>query len=209
MKQKKENSSFVKEVEDLFSLPKKETVSPLGVIGYKKEESGPVACYFGDYCHFDLSISSGNIKNLSIFCFCIGYMIQRHQIFRSFNEYQGSFDISQDKNQEYRISSKFTIHTFDTMLNGTGTGYIDRKENTIHLSYCEKTGLQLQNQKSYQFQIERLENDVLLHIYDEKERKLLESFLLEGKKQLEDIPYCDLENKSLKKIFEGRRNEDN
>lgn len=197
------------ELKKLFSLPKTEILSPLGIIGYKKGEEKPIACYYGDHCHFNLSLSSGNIKNLSIFSFCIGYMLQRHEIFSIFYEYGGSFNISHDGNEHYTVNNTFKIRTFEFTLQGIGDGYIDRKEDSIYIFYQEETDRQPKKKKSYQFQLEPLEEDTLLHIYDERKRKLLESFLLEGKKNFEDIPFCDLKNKSLKKMFEGRKDENN
>lgn len=198
----------IEKIENLFP-PVKEKKEPLGLLGYTKEEQGVTAHYNGNYCHFTVSFNNGSVENLSIYSFCLGYMINRNQIFRSFNEYQGVFRLIPCTENSCKILSSYHIHTFDFVLDGIGSGFIDRQEDSLQVSYTERTKNQVSKNQSYQFQIERLENESLFHIYDTKERKLLESFLLEGNKGLEDVPYCDLENKSLKKMFGECRNGNN
>lgn len=198
----------LEKIEDLFPSSK-EKREPLGLLIYVKEEQGTTVHYNGNYCHFTVSFENGSVENLSIYSFCLGYMINRNQIFRSFNEYQGVFHLLPLTKNSCKVLSSYHIHTFDLILDGIGSGFIDRQGDSIWVSYNERIKNQAPKNKSYQFQIERLENESLFHIYDTKERELLESFLLEGNKGLEDVPYYILENKSLKKMFGECKNDNN
>lgn len=195
---------YKKEIENLFSDSKKKKEKAFGVIFYDSSEK---ACYGGDYCHFTVFLPSKNVKNLSIFSFCLGYIIDRSQTFHSFNEYQGNFKISYEDENTYLIDSELKIVTFDQILPGSGIGSINLGEDLVQVSYKENFSDKLFHLWDYRFQMEYLENDSLFHVYDQRERKLLETFLLEENKRLEDVPFCNLENKSLKKMFGESKND--
>lgn len=197
---------YKKEIENLFSDSKEKKKKNFGVITYESSEK---ACYGGDYCHFTVSLLSKDVRNLSVFSFCLGYVIDRSQIFHSFNEYQGDFKISYEDENTYLIDSDLKIVTFDQILPGSGIGSIELNQDSVQVSYKENFSDKIFHRWDYRFQMEYLESDSLFHVYDQRKRQLLETFLLEGNKRLEDIPFCDLDNKSLKKIFEGNKNGNN
>ncbi len=201
---KNNECDFEKEIEVLFPTSKKE--KKFGVLLYGDSEN---AIYNSDYCHFTVSLPPKNVKNLSIFSFCLGYVIDRNQLFHSFNEYQGNFKISIEDEKFYLINSDLKISTFDHILPGNGIGSIYKDKNCIQVFYKENFSDQLFSLWDYKFQMEYLSHESLLHVYDQRKRKRLETFLLEGRKDLNDVAFCNLENKSLKKIFGDNRNDDN
>lgn len=174
-------------IENLF--PKKRE-NELGNIFYRTRQN---AFYQGNYCHIEVFLSG--TKKLTLFTTCLSYMLNRYQTFSSLKEYQGNFQITQDCPHSYQIHSKVNILSLNqACFSKYGFGSIEEGIDDIQIFYSEGEGKDSVS-FDYKYKLESFNGGKILHTIDQKEMKILESFLMKENLKFQDMTIEDLIDK--------------
>lgn len=189
--------------DDIFDwTPKSENEESFQRIIYAGDN---ISFYNGNHCWFQVNLSNSDVKRLRLFTFCLGYMLNSLESFSFQKMYRGFFQIFKDTENSYLIESNFKVWEQKKDILGSGIGTIEMTEDCLQISYCVHTSDENSSSFDYRYQIESLNEGMLLHVIDQKKRVLLESFLLENVSNMNEIPVEKLEQNKLKGIFQTRR----